>query len=118
MITSCTITSQNIKNDSITIAKTTLRNMARADKQCKANLNSYTNAFNQKTKLLDKMIKTNAKMFFELDENRKRRKEIDLRIAELKKELKNTKHNKVLKTGVGAVVLITATLIVKNNYRN
>ncbi len=118
MIASYTTTSQNIKKDSITLAKSTLRSMARTDKKCKANLLSYTTAFNQKSKLLDKMIKTNARMFFELEENREQRKNIDLKIAQLKQELKQKKTNRFVKTAVGTALIITGTLIINNNYKN
>lgn len=92
--------------------------MASADKKCNKSLLSYKSAFTQKSKLLDKMVKTNAKMFFELEANRENLEKIDLRINKLNKDLKKANTVKPVKTIIVVATIIAGTLIGRNNYKN
>ena len=105
--------SQNIKNDSITLAKTTLVSMAKESRKC----DSLKVAYKLKSTSLNTLIETNLTMFDELEEQRQKRLELQKRFNEINDQnLKLAKRKKNgLFYGIGGTALgiVVGVLITK-----
>ncbi len=113
MTTTLSSFSQNIKKDSVTIAKNTLKSIVKESRKC----DSVKVAFTQKSLLLEDLIKNNVTMFNELEQERIKRNKLQSQLQKTNEDLlkltKRRKNGWIYGSGGVVVGVIVGVLITK-----
>lgn len=103
--------SQSIKKDSVTIAKKTLKSIVKESRKC----DSVKVAFNQKSILLQDLIKNNLLIFSDLEKEKLERERLRIQLQKTNKDLikmTKRKNNGWLYGTGGVAVGVIITLLV------